>query len=79
MGDLVNLRQVKKRRARAENAASAEANRHLHGRTKAEQQNELARSRLAERVLDQARLDSPVEGHRGDTVIGAAIGAEADG
>jgi hypothetical protein len=79
MGDLVNLRMVKKRRARAQEAEIADANRQLHGRTKLQRQSEAAIRRLAERVLDQAKLDSPVERDRSDAVEGAAIRTEADG
>lgn len=79
MGDLVNLRLVKKRRARAQAAQLADANRQLHGRTKTQRQSEAESRRLAEGVLDQAKLDSPVERDRGDAVIGAAVRPEADG
>jgi hypothetical protein len=57
MGELVNLRQVKKRRARDADAASAEANRLLHGRTKAEKLAEVQARALAKKRLDQLKLD----------------------
>lgn len=53
--DIVNLRRVRKARARAAHDREAEANRRLHGMTKAE------RERLAE---EQRRLGDHVEGHR---------------
>lgn len=59
MGELVNLRSVKKRRARAQEAEEAAANRQLHGRSKAQRLSEAASQRLAERTLDQAKLDPP--------------------
>ena len=56
MGELVNLRQVKKARAKAAAAALADANRQLHGRSKTARQTEFMRKRQAEAVLDNARL-----------------------
>ncbi len=57
MGDLVNLRQMKKRQARAAAAAVAQANRALHGRTAAQKAaDRLAREKAAS-ALDQAQLD----------------------
>jgi len=59
LGELVNLRRERKRIARRRDAAEAEANRALHGRTKAERErmaNE--ESRFRSRV-DGARLDQP--------------------
>ena len=55
MGELVNLRQQRKRRAREEKEQRATENRILHGRTK------------AERLLNesqQARSVSLLEGHK---------------
>lgn len=49
MGEIVNLRREKKRRARAEAEALAAQNRALHGRTKAERDGEAL-------VLDGALL-----------------------
>jgi hypothetical protein len=58
MAEIVNLRRVKKQRARAEQAKVADTNRVLHGRTRAEKDaDDRARARR-EAVLDQARLDS---------------------
>jgi hypothetical protein len=56
MAEIVNLRQVRKAKKRADDAAAADANRARHGASKAERrltQDEAAR--LA-RTLDGARL-----------------------
>lgn len=55
MGDVINLRQARKARKRADDALSAEANRAKHGRTKAEKT-------LAE--AERKRLEATVEGAR---------------
>ncbi len=53
--DIVNLRQARKARARAEKDQAAEENRRLHGMTKAERtKSEAARQQLARHI----------EGHR---------------
>ena len=58
MADVINLRQVRKAKARVDREKEAEANRRLHGMTKAER----------ERAVDQRRrLDQHVEGHKRDT------------
>lgn len=62
MGDLVNLRMVKKRRAKTEAAADAAARRVKFGRTKAEKLAEAAARSGTDRVLDQARLDPAPSG-----------------
>jgi hypothetical protein len=56
--DIVNLRQVRKAKARSDREKVAEANRRLHGMTKAE------REKAAD---DRRRLDQHVEGHRRET------------
>ncbi|AQR62042.1 hypothetical protein BZG35_10590 [Brevundimonas sp. LM2] len=57
MADIVNLKSVRKARARATDQATAAANRVSHGLTKSERALARAeRERLA-RVLDQARLE----------------------
>jgi hypothetical protein len=61
MGDLVNLRQVKKRAARAKAASDAASNRMAHGRTKAEKLAASKSHSLAERTLDQAKLEKPTD------------------
>jgi hypothetical protein len=55
MGDIVNLRQARKQKARDEKLSVAEQNRALHGRSKAEKQ----RDRL---IADKA--EKFVAGHR---------------
>jgi hypothetical protein len=55
LADIVNLRQVRKNKARADKERTAEQNRALHGRSKAEK----TRDRLA--AEQAARF---VEGHR---------------
>ncbi len=59
MGEIVNLRRVRKARAKAEADAKADANRALHGRDKAakvEDDAEAARRRQRDRTLDAARI-----------------------
>lgn len=57
MGEIVNLRQARKRKARDAADAAAAANRAKHGRTKAERGTEEANRALAERALDGNRRD----------------------
>jgi hypothetical protein len=52
MGDLVNLRQARKRKQRDQKAKKAEENRVLHGRTRYERDLSAARNRAAEKHLD---------------------------
>lgn len=55
MGDVINLRQARKARKRADGETQAEANRTKHGRTKADK-------RLAEMI--RQRQDAVVDGAR---------------
>ncbi len=55
--ELVNLRQFRKRKARAEKEKAAEANRIEFGRTKAEKNLTDAVNRKERRSHDQKRLD----------------------
>ena len=55
MGEIVNLRRVKKQRAREAAAAVAAANRARHGRTTAEARRD---------ALEAARRESAAEGTR---------------
>jgi hypothetical protein len=58
MAEIVNLRRARKQRARAEAAATAQQQRLLHSRTKAEKRlEELDKSR-AEQILRGARLET---------------------
>ena len=55
--DIVNLRQVRKAKARGEREAKAEENRRVHGMTRAE------REKIAD---ERRRLDQHLRGHRRD-------------
>ncbi|WP_417477260.1 DUF4169 family protein [Maricaulis sp.] len=55
----VNLKQARKRKARAEKAKKAEANRLLHGQPKAVIDLAKARSEKAARELDGKKLEAP--------------------
>lgn len=58
MGDVVNLRTIRKAKKRADAAAEAERNRAAFGRTRAERQGAAADQARQERALDGARLDA---------------------
>jgi hypothetical protein len=62
MGEIINLRQVRKQRARAQREAAAEEKRMRFGRTKAGRIKESAEALLARRRLDAAKRDTPDEG-----------------
>ncbi|TNM62226.1 DUF4169 family protein [Aliirhizobium smilacinae] len=57
MGDVVNLRQFKKAKARSEKEKHADQNRISHGRTKAEKSLTGALNEKAEKILDQSKLE----------------------
>lgn len=64
MADIINLRQARKQKARADKAEQADKNRRLHGRSKAEKLADQARQTRNDltdaqhiRRLDQAKLD----------------------
>ena len=57
MADIINLRNVRKQKARAEKETQAEQNRILFGRTKAEKLKQAA---------EKAQADKHVEGHKRD-------------
>ncbi|MDO8981577.1 MAG: DUF4169 family protein [Afipia sp.] len=57
MGDLVNLKQVKKRIAREDAAKQSETNRARFGRTKNERSRDELQAKRASDVLDQHRTD----------------------
>lgn len=59
MGDVINLRQFRKTKARAEKEKSADQNRVTFGRTKAEKELTRARNEKAEKMLDQGKLEKP--------------------
>ena len=58
-GDIVNLRQARKAKARAEKESQAATNRARFGRTKSEKQREAAEKARAERELAGKRLEKP--------------------
>lgn len=58
-GDVVNLRQFRKRKDRADKAAKAEQNRALHGRTKGEKARDDTERARAEADLDSKQIDRP--------------------
>jgi len=57
MAEIVNLRQARKAKARAEKEAEAAANRAKFGQTKAERSAEEARRKLAEKQLDSHKRE----------------------
>ena len=59
MGDIINLRQARKARKRAEATQQAEANRQKHGRTKAEKLLARKQQKKQDFALDGARLEHP--------------------
>lgn len=58
-GDVVNLRQFRKQKARSDKERQAEQNRIAHGRTKAEKTLTRALNEKAEKALDQGRIEKP--------------------
>ena len=60
-GDVVNLRQFRKQKARSEKDKQAEQNRIAFGRTKAEKTLTRTLNEKAEKTLDQGRLERPGE------------------
>jgi hypothetical protein len=59
MGDIVNLRLVRKRRTRKAAEEKAEENRRLHGRTKSDTERERAERLNRDAFLDGHRLERP--------------------
>ena len=57
MGDLVNLKRFRKRAEKEQSAKQADANRKRFGRTRSERVLEEGRSKRANDVLDQHRID----------------------
>jgi hypothetical protein len=57
MGDLVNLKRFRKRAEKEQSAKQADANRRQFGRTKSERVLEERRSKRANDLLDQHRID----------------------
>ncbi|MES2300896.1 MAG: DUF4169 family protein [Pseudomonadota bacterium] len=59
MAEIVNLRMVRKAKARAEHQAEAQANRAKFGRTKAEKARDRLDAERTARLLDGARREEP--------------------
>ncbi len=57
MGDLINLRQARKSRKRAEDSNKSEANRLKHGRTKADKRLAALTKQRQDSIVDGARLE----------------------
>lgn len=57
MAEIVNLRMARKARDRTNDKAKADANRALHGQTKAERTATKAEITRIERIVDGARLE----------------------
>jgi hypothetical protein len=57
MGDVVNLKRVRKRSEREQAAKQAETNRARFGRTKSERAADGTRAERASELLDQHRID----------------------
>ena len=66
MAEIVNLRQARKRRARAEKAHVAEANRAAFGRGKGEREKQRRLGEQAERHLDGHRRETGESGSGGN-------------
>ncbi|WEX86286.1 DUF4169 family protein [Sinorhizobium garamanticum] len=58
-GDIVNLRQFRKKQARTDKDKRSEQNRIAFGRTKAEKSLTRALNEKASNTLDQGRLETP--------------------
>jgi hypothetical protein len=59
MAEIINLKNVRKQKARANKEAQASQNRVLFGRTKAEKQKQEAEKALANRRIDGHKKDEP--------------------
>ena len=57
MGEIVNLKRIKKRNSREQSAREAEANRARFGRSKAEREASARLAQRASELLDQHRID----------------------
>jgi hypothetical protein len=58
MGDVISLRQARKKAQRDQSEKRAAQNRLLHGRSKAERTLDAARNARATRELDLSRIDT---------------------
>ena len=57
MGEIINFRQARKARARAQEQVQAASNRVIFGRTKEAKRSEKAESTRQEKLLDGAKRD----------------------
>jgi hypothetical protein len=57
MGEIVNLKRIRKRSEREQATKEAEANRARFGRTRSERAADLKRAKRASELLDQHRID----------------------
>ncbi|HEY2133029.1 MAG TPA: DUF4169 family protein [Acetobacteraceae bacterium] len=65
MGEIVNLRQARKRRARDEAAATAQENRTRHGRSPAQKAADAREEERRRALLDGVRRDDTEPGEKG--------------
>lgn len=61
MADIVNLRTVRKHKARSDKERAAEQNRMLHGRTKAERERDRQAAEKARTFIEGHRLERGTE------------------
>ena len=61
MAKVINLNKFRKQKAKLEREKQADTNRRLHGRTKAERQQELLQKQKLTHKVDGARLESQPE------------------
>ncbi len=66
MADIVNLRQTRRQKERADKEAKAAGNRIRHGRTKAEKAANAALERLTAKRLESHRRENPAAGQDDD-------------
>ncbi|AZO37634.1 DUF4169 family protein [Mesorhizobium sp. M2A.F.Ca.ET.037.01.1.1] len=59
MGEVINLRQARKQKARSEKERQASENRALHGRSKAERERDRLTSEKAETFMAGHRREKP--------------------
>lgn len=58
MADIINLRTVRKQKARTEKTVQAQENRILFGRSKAEKLRDEAEKSMADKCIDGHKLES---------------------
>ena len=79
MGEVVNLRQARKARAREDKVSAAEENRARHGRTKAEKQLDRLSTEKTNAFLNGHKRATPTSPSRGEVAPqgGASGGGDA--